>query len=81
MWDNTCSYSATANGDYAYCQTSSSGAAGWRRPDQMNPGFVCGRRAEGSEFDSAASRMFTQELSGRRVSGGVFQFIRAKAGS
>ena len=28
MWDNTCSYSATANGDYAYCQTSSSGAAG-----------------------------------------------------
>ena len=47
----------------------------------MNPGFVCGRRAEGSEFDSAASRMFTQELSGRRVSGGVFQFIRAKAGS
>jgi hypothetical protein len=40
-WDNLCSYTANANGNYALCNIPINTHA-WRHPGQVNPGFICG---------------------------------------
>merc|ERR1711881_54385 len=40
-WNNLCSYTATANGNYALCNIPVN-THQWRHPGQVNPGFVCG---------------------------------------
>jgi hypothetical protein len=45
-WDNLCSYTGSANGNYALCNIPINTHA-WRHPGQYNPGFVC---AKGSSF-------------------------------
>jgi hypothetical protein len=40
-WNDLCSYTANANGNYALCNIPSNRHA-WRRVEQYNPGFICG---------------------------------------
>ena len=41
LWNNLCSYTNNAKGNYALCNVPSNTHA-WRSPAQYNPGFMCG---------------------------------------
>ena len=44
LWDNMCSYTRNANGNYALCHIGkTSNSHSWRNPMQWNKGFICGR--------------------------------------
>eukprot|EP01048_Picozoa_sp_COSAG05_P004992 COSAG05_NODE_286_length_12159_cov_63.200249_1_plen_1966_part_10 len=51
MWNGLCSYTANANGNYAYCNIPINSHS-WRHPGQYNPGFVCGK---GEQFMATLS--------------------------
>jgi len=42
QWNNLCSYTLNANGNYALCNIPANTHA-WRHPGQYNPGFVCAK--------------------------------------
>ena len=46
-WNGLCSYTGNANGSSAMCNTPSNSQS-WRRVEQYNPGFVCGKSEPGT---------------------------------
>merc|ERR1711964_773218 len=53
-WDNLCSYTANANGNYALCNIPINTHA-WRHPGQYNPGFMCGKPAKACKATQVAN--------------------------
>jgi hypothetical protein len=46
VWNDLCSYTKNANGNYALCNIPSNSHS-WRHPGQANPGFMCGKKSTG----------------------------------
>ena len=75
LWNNLCSYTNNAKGNYALCNVPSNTHA-WRSPAQYNPGFMCGAVLSG------APPAFSANLGARNgVPARAYVFQQARANS
>ena len=61
QWANLCSYTRSANGNYALCNIPANSHA-WKTPTQANPGFMCGSSRAASSPVFQASLGFKNKV-------------------
>merc|ERR1719162_2007129 len=48
-WKGLCSYTESANGNYALCNTPSNSHS-WKTAKEYNPGFMCAKKVDSIKF-------------------------------